>query len=86
MGLDTVELVMAFEQAFGIEIPNQMAEEMVTPRDVRDFVMAEYHRRGKQVDAREIFRKIRDITVEISGIAPEKIDLDSSFVKDLGLN
>jgi hypothetical protein len=38
MGLDAVELVMAFEEAFGVEIPNTEAERMRTPRDVVDFV------------------------------------------------
>jgi acyl carrier protein len=31
--LDTVELVMAFEEAFGIEIPDEDAEKMVTVKD-----------------------------------------------------
>jgi acyl carrier protein len=30
MGLDTVELVMEFEEEFDIEIPNTAAENMVT--------------------------------------------------------
>jgi hypothetical protein len=40
MGLDTVELVMAFEEAFGLEIPNTAAERMQTVRDVIDYVVA----------------------------------------------
>ncbi len=31
--LDTVELVMAFEESFGIEIPDEDAEKMVTVKD-----------------------------------------------------
>ena len=38
MGLDGVELVMAFEEEFGISIPDSAAEKMVTPRHVIDFV------------------------------------------------
>jgi len=41
--LDTVELVMALEEAFGIEIPDDAAEKITTFRDVLDFVSA---RRG----------------------------------------
>jgi hypothetical protein len=40
MGLDAVELVMAYEEAFGIEIPDREASEMRTPRDVIEFVQA----------------------------------------------
>ena len=86
MGLDTVELVMSFEEAFGIEIPNELAAEMATPRDVRDFVLAEYARLGRPADPDAIFDKIRDLTVEIGGLKPEGVTLDSQFVHDLGLD
>jgi len=38
MGLDSVELVIAYEEAFGISIPDAVASEMRTPRDVIDCV------------------------------------------------
>jgi acyl carrier protein len=40
MGLDTVEMIMAFEDAFGVEMPNQAAERIQTVRDVIDFFVA----------------------------------------------
>jgi len=36
--LDTVELVMAFEEAFGIEIPDTDAEKMATVQNVVDYI------------------------------------------------
>ena len=36
--LDTVELVMAFEEKFGIEIPDDAAETIVTVKDAIDFI------------------------------------------------
>ncbi len=36
--LDTVELVMAFEEEFGIEIPDDVAEKIVTIKDAVDFI------------------------------------------------
>lgn len=36
--LDTVELVMAFEEEFGIEIPDDAAEKIVTIKDAIDFI------------------------------------------------
>ena len=36
--LDTVELVMAFEEEFGIEIPDDAAEKILTVDDAIDFI------------------------------------------------
>ncbi len=36
--LDTVELVMAFEEAFGIEIPDEDAEKISTVKSAIDYI------------------------------------------------
>jgi acyl carrier protein len=36
--LDTVELVMAFEEEFGCEIPDDVAEKIVTVKDAVEFI------------------------------------------------
>ena len=36
--LDTVELVMAFEEAFGIEIPDEDAEKIATVKDAVEYI------------------------------------------------
>ena len=36
--LDTVELVMAFEEEFGCEIPDDAAEKILTIKDATDFI------------------------------------------------
>ncbi len=38
--LDTVELVMAFEEEFGVEIPDDAAEKIQTVGDAVDFIKA----------------------------------------------
>jgi acyl carrier protein len=38
--LDTVELVMAFEEEFGVEIPDDAAEKILTVKDAIDFINA----------------------------------------------
>ena len=36
--LDTVELVMALEEKFGVEIPDEEAEKIVTVQNALDFI------------------------------------------------
>jgi acyl carrier protein len=36
--LDVVELVMAFEEEFGVEIPDEAAEKIATVKDASDFL------------------------------------------------
>jgi acyl carrier protein len=38
--LDLVELIMAFEDKFGIEISDEEAEKMVTIKDVLDYIVS----------------------------------------------
>lgn len=38
--LDTVELVMAFEEEFGCEIPDEAAEKILTVKNAIDYVQA----------------------------------------------
>ncbi len=38
--LDTVELVMAFEEEFGIEIPDDAAEKILTVKDAIEFIQS----------------------------------------------
>lgn len=76
MGLDSVELVLAFEEAFGVAIEDAVAEKMRTPRDVIDFV--EQHRGAgtkKPCLTRRAFHRVRErlMTVGIarSAVRPE---------------
>ena len=38
--LDTVELVMAFEEEFGCEIPDEAAEKILTVKDAIDYIQS----------------------------------------------
>ena len=71
MGLDTVELVMAYEEEFGITISDAAAERLVTPGGVIDHIMLQLRNRGEEPDRAIVANTIREITLEQLGIRPE---------------
>jgi acyl carrier protein len=46
LGADTVELVMAFEEEFGIEIPDEDAEKITRVKEAVDYI--DSHAKGKK--------------------------------------
>jgi hypothetical protein len=40
MGLDGVEIIMRTEETFGIEVPDKIAQEILTPAALVEFVAA----------------------------------------------
>ena len=73
MGLDTVELVMAFEEAFELEIPNAEAERMRTVRDVVDYIAKQKSLEPNGSCAAQVtFNQLRR-ALEIAAPHPEKL-------------
>jgi acyl carrier protein len=83
MGLDTVELVMAFEKAFGIRIEDADAEKMRTPGDVTDYVLSKLPG-DTSWDSKSVLERIKDISVEQLGVSRNEVVRDARFVEDLG--
>lgn len=81
MGLDTVELLMAFEEAFDIHFPDEDAEGVVTVRDVIDYVYA--HIDQSEWTRDQVRDTVRAITVEHLNVKPDFSD-DAGFIDDLG--
>jgi acyl carrier protein len=81
MGLDTVELVMAFEETFGVEIPDDAAETMLTVRDVIDYMYARVKesewREAKEGKAacltQHTFYRVRKAAISELGVDRDKI-------------
>jgi acyl carrier protein len=87
MGLDTVELVMAVEEQFAIEIPDEIAATLETVGLLHGFVVSQLQRRSLlPIDDAAVFSKLRDIICEQTGIDPDRIVPDAYFVKDLHLD
>ena len=87
MGLDTVELVMAIEEGFGLEIPDDKAAKIFTVGDMHAYLVSELRRHGRpDLDEEGTFAKMRDIICHQTGIKPDEVVPSASFVKDLRLD
>ncbi len=86
MGLDTVELVMSVEEEFDIEIPDAIAENMISVGDVVDYVLIELVRLGRRADPLDVFLRVRRRTVDITNADPENITRSTTFIGDLRMD
>lgn len=74
MGLDTVELVIAFEEEFGIAIDNEDAEKMETPGDVADYVVSRVRTSSDDPCLSQVgFYRIRSLLMDEFSIPRETI-------------
>lgn len=88
MGLDTVELLMTVEKHFGISIPDQEAENIITVGDFHEAVWQHLQRDpAKAVMLRtEVEATINTIIVDFAGLDPEDVSPEKSITNDLGLD
>ena len=86
MGLDTVELVMAVEEEFGIAIPDDGAVTLITLSDIRDFVVQALEATGEVGDREAVWERIKAIMRRDHGIADEHLVPGAALVADLGLD
>lgn len=86
MGLESVELVMAWERSFAISIPNDRAATLVTPKLAAIAIAEILEATGRATPEEEIARVIKITTLEISGMPENKYQMDGHFVRDFGLD
>ena len=83
MGLDTVELVMAIEDEFGICISDGDAEKMTTPGHVADYVMTLIRSGDNQACPSQIgFYRIRSLLMNDFSI-PRKVICPNALMQEL---
>jgi acyl carrier protein len=82
MGLDTVELLMAFEEKFGISIPDEDATRLTTPRKVTDYIVS------KVADRRMTREQVAAIVRQVIEKQTATYDFsdDDDFVNDMNLD
>ena len=78
MGLDSVELVMRTEKAFGIELPDSEMEKVRTPRDLIEQVCRRLELDlGPQCQSQQAFHRLRKGLMEVLGVPREQIRLET---------
>lgn len=87
MGLDTVELVLSVEDWFDVEIPNDVASTLVTVGMLHVWVVGELQRLGRgAVDSDRVFEELKELICRQTGVNPDKVVPEASFVKDLRMD
>lgn len=86
MGLEIVELVIAWEQAFGISIPDGTAEGLVTPEIAAREISRILHMEGKCLGMPEIHGIIKETTLEITGLPEARYATNLKFAEDFGMD
>ena len=84
MGLDIVELIMALEESFRIEITDSAAEKMRTPADVIAFFESQLRLRPEDQLRPLIAEIVRLRTIEHLEIKPKIYREDATFIGDFG--
>ncbi len=88
MGLDAIEILLEVDRDFGIKIPDDESENLLTMADLRDSIVKHLLADQANLEAhlpRLVFEHLRTIVSEQMGIKRAKIHPDSNFVEDLGV-
>ena len=86
MGLESVEIVMAVEEEFGIRIPDERAAELATVGDMLDFVLIALRQRGEVPDEGAIWEHLRAVIVDQIRVPLEDVTRNARFIQDLGVD
>lgn len=83
MGLDSVEIMVSVEKAFGIELTNEDARRMATVGDLYEIVSSHF---TTHINREEMKATINRIVADIAGFDIEKINPSQRFAEDLGID
>jgi acyl carrier protein len=86
MGLDSVELVMAVEEYFDIQIPDPVSEKLYTVGLLHEHVTSELRRLGREQNADAVFTSLQQLICKQLVVKPEQVTPNARFVQDLGIS
>jgi acyl carrier protein len=83
MGLDTVELIMAIEEAFDFKIPNHDAEKLSTVGSIYAYVREHAPGAASRTD---LWEAVLDLIQEQTAVERARLVPDAHIVRDLGID
>jgi acyl carrier protein len=83
MGLDTVELIMAVEEEFNVEIPNADAAKLGVLGDLHDYVVGAVRKRGETPSEEEVWQRLKKVVIAQLGVRPDEVKRSAHIVEDL---
>lgn len=83
MGLDTVELVMAIEDEFGIQIPSVDAARLGILGDMQNYIVRALRLRGETPDESQVWERLSAVVIAQLGVRPEEVTRSAHVVKNL---
>ena len=86
MDLETVELIMAVEEEFVVEIPDDRAERIASIGELRNAVMTELQRYDRRREADVVLDRIAEIAAHFAHVDRSSVGADTTLAEDLGLN
>lgn len=87
MGLDSVELILSVEEAFGIRIADEDAARLFTVGDLHAHVVQEIQRQGKPaMPPGIVYDLLRNLICMELGVRPEEVVPGARFVQDLHMD
>jgi len=83
MGLDAIELLLAVEEMFEIDIPDGDAARLLTVGQLADYIAVKQHSLGRaNVNANIVLDQLRTLIPYHLNVEPERVTANAKF-KDL---
>jgi len=84
MGLDIVELVMAYEEAFKIQIPDEEAPRLSTMGSLHEFIVKATRSKNPAPEPEFLWKRMVEIASKQLAVDPSLIKPNTRFIEDLG--
>lgn len=85
MDLETIELIMAVEEEFTIEIPDDRAERIASIGELRNVVMTELQRFDRRREPDAVLDRISEIAANFAHVERISVRAETMLIEDLGL-